>query len=80
MGAQADVLFLIVYWLRISWMLESDNDENSGVVACSWLCRSLVTGRWRVIRLSWIAKAERISREMMRAWPDDTVRVLSAWD
>ena len=25
-------------------------------------------------------KAERISREMMRARPDDTVRVLSAWD
>jgi len=25
-------------------------------------------------------KAEQISRAMMRARPDDTVRVLSAWD
>jgi hypothetical protein len=50
MGAQDDVLFLIVYWLRISWMLESYIDENSGVAACSWLCRSLVTGLVAVIR------------------------------
>jgi hypothetical protein len=26
------------------------------------------------------AKAEQISRAMMRARPDDTIRVLSAWD
>ena len=50
MGAQDDVLFLIVYWLGISWMLESYNDENSGVAAYSWLCRSLVTGLVAVIR------------------------------
>jgi hypothetical protein len=70
---------VIVYWLHISWMLDSYNDENSGVAdmyVVVWDPRRGFGGGHQAVNDR--QRAEQISRVLYRALPDAEIRVLPA--